>query len=230
MIRRVSTTILALVLLVLPFEARAELPWQTDLHTRYMALGDSLAAGFGAVPATRGYVYMLYRSGVYDTVPNTLLVNAGVSGATSADVLAYQVPQAVQVFHPTEITLSVGGNDLLRVLNGADPAQVLGEFQTNLIQILSQLRAGLPTARIIMSNQYTIPEIPGADQLIVPLNQIIEGVAAAFGVEVADVHGAFLGRTGLLLIERHDADIYNVHPTNAGYRVMAECFIEAARS
>ena len=27
--------------------ANAELPWQFEQHTRYMALGDSLAAGYG---------------------------------------------------------------------------------------------------------------------------------------------------------------------------------------
>jgi len=41
--------------------AAAGQPWQFDNNTRYMALGDSLVAGYGAVPATRGYVYLLYR-------------------------------------------------------------------------------------------------------------------------------------------------------------------------
>jgi lysophospholipase L1-like esterase len=39
--------------------AVADLPWQFDNNTRYMALGDSLVAGYGAVPATQGYVYLL---------------------------------------------------------------------------------------------------------------------------------------------------------------------------
>lgn len=51
--------------------------------------------------------------------------------------------------------------------------------------------------------------------------------AAAFGVPVADVYGAFKDRSGLLLIERHGAGQYEVHPTNAGYRAMARAF-EAA--
>src|SRR5262245_56040896 len=58
-------------LLLFPVSVCAELPWQFDQHTRYMALGDSLAAGYGAVPATQGYVYLLYQSGVFDTAPNT---------------------------------------------------------------------------------------------------------------------------------------------------------------
>jgi hypothetical protein len=41
--------------------AAADLPWQFDNNTRYMALGDSLVAGYGAVPATQGYVYCSIR-------------------------------------------------------------------------------------------------------------------------------------------------------------------------
>lgn len=211
-------------LLLLPLSARAELPWQFDQHTRYMALGDSLAAGYGAVPATQGYVYLLYQSGVFDTVPNTILSDAGVPGATSQHVLEHQVPEAIEDFQPTVITLTVGENDLLRILNGADPTQVLADFQVNLITILSQLRAALPSTRIYVSNLYTISEIPGADTIVPIFNNIVAGVANAFNVPVADVYSAFLGRNGLLLISRHGAAQFEVHPTNAGYRVITQAF------
>ena len=55
-------------------------------------------------------------------------------------------------------------------------------------------------------------------------NQIVAGVASAFNVPVADVYSAFQGRHGLLLIERPGAAPDEVHPTNAGYHVMAEAF------
>jgi lysophospholipase L1-like esterase len=220
----------ALVLVSAP--VLAEVPWTFSNNTRYLALGDSLAAGYGAVPATQGYAYLLYQGGAFDKAVNTIFADAAVPGATSADVLAHQVPQAVDVFVPHVVTLSVGGNDLIQILNGADAQTVLGHFQANLAQILGTLRARLPSARIIIGNQYDIPEItsqiPGADQVIAAFNQIIAGVAAATGAQVADVFGAFQGRTGLLLIERHGADQFQVHPTNAGYRVMAGAF-EAAR-
>ena len=209
-----------------PTVLHAELPWDTDAHTRYAALGDSQAAGFGAVPITQGYVYLLHQRGVFDTVPNTILANLGVPGATSQFVLDYQVPQICtnQFFRPDVITLNVGGNDLLTILNGVDPMVVLGTFQANLTQILDALKACVPDARIYVGNQYGIPEIAGTDALIIALNGIIAGVAALFDVPVADVHTAFDGRTGLLLIERHGADQFQVHPTNAGYRVIADAF------
>jgi lysophospholipase L1-like esterase len=217
-----------MALLVIPLPAYAELPWEFDEHTRYMALGDSLTAGYGAVPATQGYVYLLYQAGVFDTVPNTLLANAGVPGATSLHVLEHQVPQALEAFQPDVITITVGGNDLLQILNNGDPGQILFDFQVNLSEILLQLRSTLPEASIFISNQYTIPQIPGSELIVPAFNTIIENVAGAYGAQVADVYSAFLDRKGLLLIERNGAGQYQVHPTNAGYRVMARAFIDAA--
>lgn len=211
---------------------RAEVPWTLSNNTRYLAIGDSLAAGFGAVPATQGYAYLLYQGGTFDQQTNTIFANAAVPGATSAHVLAFQVPQAVDIFQPHAITISVGGNDLLAILAGADPQLTLANFQANLTRILGDLRTGLPQAQIIIGNQYDIPEItasiPGGAQIIDSFNAIIAGVAAATGARVADVFGAFQGRDGLLLIERHGVSA-EVHPTNAGYRVMAQAFAAVAQ-
>lgn len=216
------------LLLTVPLAAHAELPWEFDEHTRYMALGDSLAAGYGAVPATQGYVYQLYRTGVFDTVPNTLFSNAGVPGATSSDVLNYQVPQAVDLFRPTVITLTLGGNDLLRILNGESAELVLPAFASNLAQILLALRTALPDTEIYINNLYTIPEIPGSDVVVSAFNALLEEVADGLGVPVADVYSAFMDREGLLLIDRKNAGQFEVHPTNAGYRVIAETFAALA--
>ncbi len=221
--KKILLLVVVMVVSILPYTAQAELSWQLDQHTRYMALGDSIAAGYGAVPATQGYVYLLYQAGVFDTVQNTLFCNAAVPGATSRDVLDYQVPQ-VSLFHPNVITLTVGGNDLLAIMKGADPEQVLNNFALNFQQILYLLRTTLPNARIYISNQYSIPEIVGSDEIVPVFNGIVARIAQAFGVQVADVSSAFEGREGLLLIERHDAAPDQVHPTNAGYRAIADAF------
>lgn len=191
---------------------------------KYLALGDSLAAGYKAMPATNGYVYLLYRSGVIAPVTQVLFADAAVPGVTSAQMLAYQVPQALEAYKPDVITISIGGNDLLSILQGADPAVVLNNFQNNLVQILQALHTGLPNARIYIGNLYTIPQIPGADQIVPVFNQIVAQVAGAFGVPVADIYSAFLGRPELLLINRPGSAPDEVHPTNAGYRVMAQQF------
>jgi len=226
-----SKTALRCVLLVLAMAAglaRAEQPWTFSNNTRYLALGDSLAAGYGAIPTTQGYAYLLYQKGTYDKIPNTIFANAAVPGATSADVLAFQVPQAISLFGPHVVTLSVGGNDVLRILAGADPVQVFQQFGLNLGQILCGLRQALPQARLYVHNLYDIPEItgaiPGGLQAVLTANVIIADVATTCGASVADVYSAFAGRTGLLLVERNAANEFEVHPTNAGHRAIAAAF------
>jgi lysophospholipase L1-like esterase len=207
-------------------------------HTRYMALGDSLSAGYGAHPATQGFVYQLYQGGVIDNVNHTLFCNASVPNATSADVLAYQVPQVGLFFFNTDtpyrqvITLTVGGNDLLQILGGADPTGVMTQLGGNLYAILLSLVTRFPTAQLYVANQYDprLP-VPNAGQLITAANQVIADVVEAFPntATVVDVFSAFEGRSGLLLVEKNGADQLQVHPTDAGYRVMAKAFADAIR-
>ncbi len=196
-------------------------------ETKYMALGDSLTAGHGAIPATRGYPYLLYKWEVFNTTLKTNFAITGIPGATSKDVLDYQVPQATGVFQPDVITLTVGGNDLLKFFDPTvDQEAVLTEFASNLGIILATLRGSLPGTRIYISNLYAIPQIPGSNEAVFAFNSIVNGVAGSFvpPVPVADIHGAFFNREGLLLIERKGASSTEVHPTNKGYRVIAEAF------
>ncbi|MDH5575846.1 MAG: SGNH/GDSL hydrolase family protein, partial [Nitrospirota bacterium] len=148
---------------------------------------------------------------------------------TSADVLNYQVPLAINPYVPTVITLTVGGNDIAKILEeGANPTTVLTEFRANLFAIFSQLRTGLPNAKIYINNLYDIPELPlpppGIRSIVLAFNGIIEGVAGIFNVPVADVFSAFEGRNGLRLIQRNGADQFEVHPSNAGHRAIAKAF------
>lgn len=113
-------TILFLLLTAVPVFPQSPQQFADDA-TRYMALGDSIAAGYKAMPVTNGYTFRLYQDAVFDRIPHTLFNAAAVPGATSAEVLSYQVPQAVMPFaiggfNPKYITLTVGGNDLLAIL------------------------------------------------------------------------------------------------------------------
>ena len=233
---RAGKVLLALAFGLAPL-AQAQ-PWVSfETHTRYMALGDSISAGYAAMPATQGFVYQLYQGGAIDKVNNTLFCAAGVPGALSKDVLDYQVPQVKRFFQNTGMqyrkvmTLTVGGNDLLLVLGGADPGAVLADFSTNLIAILTQLATQFSDARIYVANYYDpgLP-VPGGDQLVAGLNQVIGGVVAAFpNAVLVDLHSAFDGRSGLLLIEKRGADVFEAHPTDAGYRVITRAFEDAIR-
>ncbi len=236
--KRSGLSLLALALILAPL-AQAQ-PWVSfETHSRYMALGDSISAGYGAMPATQGFVFQLYQNGVVDRVNNTLFCAAGVPGALSKDVLDYQVPQVSRFFVQTGstyrkvVTLTVGGNDMLQVLGGADPADVLGKFGTNLFQVLATLTTQFPDVQIYVANYYDprLP-VPGGDLLVASLNQVISGVVAAFppNATLVDIYKTFDGRQGMLLIEKKGANEYEVHPTDAGYRAIARTFEDAIRT
>jgi lysophospholipase L1-like esterase len=234
---RVSIGVLLLGVLLTAPAAWAQYWVSFAEDTRYMALGDSLSAGYGAHPATQGFVYQLYQGGVIDNVNHTLFCNTGVPNATSADVLAYQVPQVGLFFADTGqtyrqvITLTVGGNDLLQILGGADPSEVLPTFGRNLFAILQGLVTTAPDARIYVANQYD-PQLGVSNEalLIAMANQVVAGVVQLFPtVTVVDIFSAFEGRNGLLLVEKRGADQFQVHPTDAGYRVMAKAFADAIK-
>jgi lysophospholipase L1-like esterase len=212
-------------------------PWTSvDTNTRYLALGDSLSSGFEAKPVTQGFVYQLYQSGVIDNLNNLLFCTEAVPNSTSADVLQYQVPQVHLFFtdngisYRKVVTLTVGGNDLLSVLGGADPAVVLATFGNNLFAILNTVVTSFPDAQVYVANNYDpkLP-VPGEALLVAALNQVTATVVGFFpisNVVLVDVFSAFQGRSGLLLIERKGAG-FNVHPTNAGYQVMTAAFEDA---
>jgi lysophospholipase L1-like esterase len=244
---RLSLVTLALGTL-LAASAAAQSPQQfAPDATRYMALGDSIAAGYKAMPVTAGYAYRLYQDGVFDRIPHTLFNNISVAGTTSGDVLAYQVPQAVIPFafggfNARYVTLTVGGNDLLKILAYAqtEPDQgkvydfaqeVLLTYGQNLYLILGGLKAGLPDAKIFVANQYPLPEIeavmPFATSIIEAFNATTALVVSACdgpGVHLVDVHSAFLGQHNLVEGGKGQTSIFEVHPTNVGHRVMKDAF------
>ena len=245
-IARAAALVLVAALAAAPVLAQSPQQIAGDA-TRYMAMGDSLAAGFKAQPVTQGYAFLLYQNGVFDRMPHTLFNDIAVVGATSGDVLAHQVPLAVISpalggFAAKFITLTVGGNDIAAIhryaLTNPSALQLqlfigltLEEYRLNLTSILEQLAAQLPGVKIFVSNQYTVPEIDeklegGALVLTNFNNTTTDVVGSVPGAYLVDVYEAFLGRTGLLLIERRGASDFEVHLTNAGHRVMADAFAD----
>lgn len=238
MLAKVSLKVFAFFMLTFAALAQAAQPWTFGNNTRYLAMGDSLTAGQGAIPVTQGYAYQLYEQGFYDSMPNTLFANVAMPGATSQHVLNSQVPSVTQSgFSPHIVTMTVGGNDLLTVLNGADPTAVLTAFGGNLSAILVQLCTQLPAGtRLYVGNLYVIQNFPvPTDQIVNAFNQAVTNVvglvnASVCGgrVKVADLFAQFSGRQGgLLLINRNGAGQFEVHPSNAGHRAIAQAFMAA---
>jgi lysophospholipase L1-like esterase len=155
--------LLASVALTVALAAPAAATSQTP--TLYIALGDSLAWGDGAsVPSHTGYVPRLagYFQGASHGGADTL-INLGVGGTTTGDLRAGQLLQAMALIGDPDtdtrvITISVGGNDLLDLIN--DPtdtcltapgspacqgliAGALGGVAANMPYIVGSLQAAL---------------------------------------------------------------------------------------
>jgi lysophospholipase L1-like esterase len=247
MMNRMVRCALATLLVLAVAPAGAQSPHQlSDSAVRYMAMGDSIAAGFKAQPATQGYAFLLYRNGVFAPLPRTLFNDIAAVGATSLDVLTHQVPLATIPaarggFRPQYLTLTVGGNDLAAIHRFSTThtpqetlvfaAATIFAYGQNLSMILAQLATDLPTSKVFVGNQYTVPEIaallPGGAQVIADFNTATATVVSGFpNAHLVDVFSAFQGRTGLLLIERRGASPLEVHLTNAGHRAMADAFAD----
>ena len=147
-------------------------------QTLYIALGDSLAWGDGAsVPERNGYVPRLatYLRGAPHGDADTL-VNLAVRGATTGDLLAGQLPDALALIadpatDTSVVTLSIGGNDLLDLINDpSDPCLVdisSPACQQLLFLAMNGVATNMPI--ILSSLQAALADDPGSDSVLVLL-------------------------------------------------------------
>jgi lysophospholipase L1-like esterase len=146
--------------------------------------------------------------------------------------------------HPGQvspITFNLGGNDLnaLATLCGADFScyQIQGpvflnQIAANLNQILFALRAAAPETEIITFTNYSVAFLidPRFLELTNAFNAVVKTTAAAYRVRVADVFTAFNGppQPGTICSLTSVCTSGDSHPTDAGYRVIAETLWQAS--
>ena len=177
MLRRLAVPLLAVTALFVPPAAATAGPsdqGKANATGWYLALGDSLAAGFqpgqGDDP-TGGYVGQV-RDALQQSAPKTKLANLGCSGETTASMIqggrctydeGSQLAQAVEFLHAHArftrlVTIDIGANDVARCgAQGLPPECVqggLGSVAANLPVILGRLRAAAPGVRIVVLNYY----------------------------------------------------------------------------
>lgn len=147
-------------------------------HTLYIALGDSLAWGDGAsVPAHTGYVPRLagYFQGASHGGADEL-VNLAVRGDTTGDLIAGQLGPAVALIADPDtdtrvVTISIGGNDLLDLINDPtdaclNPAR-MAECQLLMGSALAGVAANMPV--IMGTLQAALANDPGDEKVFVLL-------------------------------------------------------------
>ena len=99
----------------LPAAASAQISFEKSQY--YVAMGDSVAAGEGAMPATHGYAYQLYDQGVFAPKKVSVFANVSVRGGRTYDLRDHQVAEVLcssTIPRPTVVTITAGANDFFR--------------------------------------------------------------------------------------------------------------------
>ncbi|MGR2753432.1 SGNH/GDSL hydrolase family protein [Agromyces arachidis] len=219
--RSFTATVVALIAVVAGAASPA-LAGQPAPINRYVALGDSYAAGQGAgIPlddclrSDAAYPVLL------DAVPRTnLLRQAACSGATIADVMSTQLPQVNR--GTTLVTVTAGGNDLgagavfaacapdpsslacATAVGKAEQLLTSGVIEQDLTTLLLAIAERAPNARIVVTD-YPVPFVSGLSALTDTVNsatvaldaQIAAAASSAAlagaNVEYASMTFAYLG-------------------------------------
>jgi lysophospholipase L1-like esterase len=184
----------------------------------YLALGASDAAGVGAEPITRGYVFQIADD--LDRQVDVVLVNLGVPGANTE-----QLDEALELFLQTDVepglvTVWTGANDLIR---GEDP----DDFEHELEDILEDLR-NRTDGVIAVANIPDLTELPRfrdnpdddvTQERIEEFNEAIAAQAEDYDALLIDLHSEPVEDD---LVSDQDG----FHPNNKGHQRIADRFLE----
>lgn len=188
---------------------------------RYAALGDSTSVGVGA-NADGGFPERIGRRLKADGIPVGLL-NLAVSGATSADLVASQLPRAVSRA-PHLVTVGIGSNDAWRMV----PDDVFGQRLRQIVAALEGTGAQIvlcnvadlglaPAARAVQAWLGVTPELVTAR--VRQINRHFEALASRPRVTVVDLFS--LSQQAL----RDEPGLFSpdgFHPSAKGYDLWAE--------
>ncbi|WP_242876337.1 SGNH/GDSL hydrolase family protein [Desulfosporosinus hippei] len=199
----------------------------------YLALGDSITAGYG-VESPFSFP-MVYASFLRRHNPDLKLLNLGLNGLTTSGLLNQlrtNPTLRTSIRHAFLITLTIGSNDLLRLIG--NPNQPIKTSQLpiiqrtmsrTLMQIGQEIRSLNPYAIIKVATLYNpLPAGPYANYyslvqgIIDTANAMIVMWAKSYGFIVVNLDREIKGKE-LIFIGRDHA-----HPSAAGYQMIAKAF------
>ena len=193
-------------------------------RTRFLTFGDSLTEGKLSLTVSmlvdspsHSYPAKLARllTERY-TSQQPVVLNDGFGGELAASSPS-RLAEAIDEHRPEVILLLHGVNDLNSSATGVVQSTV--DAVEELVK--QALQSGATTFVATLP-----PLTPGGKascpECVEPLNERIRTMAAAKGAVLVDVHRAWGDRPGLM-----GAD--GIHPTEAGYQVIAEAFFEAIK-
>ena len=200
------------------------LPRDKNAPLLYVALGDSTVEGIGASRPGAEYVARVHAK-LRTIYPRAGVVNLGVGGATSQDVITDQLERAI-LLRPRLVTLSVGPNDI----TGRVPVAAYEHNVETIIGRLTRESAAVIVVNLLPDLAIT-PRFRGQEstveigRLTVQFNDVLARVARSHDAEIVD-----LFRPSRAEVPTHPeliaADGY--HPSDRGYERWAELVDEAA--
>lgn len=168
----------------------------------WVALGDSLTQGLGASAHDRGWVGQL-RDQLAGIGHDFRVVNLGVSGARTSDLIARQLPALAQLPAPTLVTVMIGSNDLFNPL-------VRRGLPGRFAEILRRLPRGA-----------VITTLPNPTRAARQSNKVITRLARERDLVVADL------RDGRTVSWRGKLAADHFHPNDRGYTALADVVFES---
>lgn len=180
----------------------------------YVAVGDSTAVGVGGTQG--GYVAVLFKN-LQQARPGSQLKNFGISGSTTAEVLAQQIEKAIAA-KPQLVTVSVGVNDIRR---GVTPEEFGSEYDQLLKRLSTETSAVVVVSNLpdVSSSERIPPLVRSQTQALIGLfNERLREVATAHNVPVFDTYQLTHEQLGQHP-EYFSADGF--HPSDAGYELWA---------
>ena len=199
--------------------ACASAPPEPPERIVYLALGASDAAGVGAEPITRGYVFRIADE-LDERVDQAFLANLGLPGANTE-----QLDQALELFltsevQPDLVTVWTGAND---VIQGRDA----DDFEADLDDIFGRLRDRTDGV-VVAANIPDLTQLPRFQndpdddvtrERIEEFNQAIAAQAEDHDVLLVDLYSEPVEDD---LVSDRDG----FHPNNDGHREIADRFLE----
>jgi lysophospholipase L1-like esterase len=156
---------------------------------RYVALGDSYTIGTGLDDEAQNFPSLLAKRLTEETSIEVGLVNLGVNGYTTADLIREELPVARRI-RPELVSVLIGAND---VVQGSTAAS----YRTRLAEIYDVLAGlGLPADRVLAVSTPDFSALPGATPFgtarelrmrVDAFNRISQSEAAARGFQYADI-------------------------------------------
>ena len=194
---------------------------------RYLALGDSYTIGTGLDDQSQCFPILLARHLTEETGFDVSVVNLGVNGYTTADLIREELPVA-RASSAELVTVLIGAND---VVQGSDEAAYRGRLN----QIYGAIQEfGLPMGRVAAISIPNFSALAGAasfgpTDLLRSRISAFNGLARSeaqrhqFGyIDITALHAAAEGLPGWLAAD-------NLHPGPAQHRAIADHIWQAAR-